>query len=493
MLKYIINFLIKICLINIFTIKMFSQNCCDECFKHCKKILCKKNDDNSDLDDNSDFDNNLDLNNKNDNSNLNNNLDLDDNSDLDNNQKEYFKSLLEDFDKNIKIFNNSIFSENLDSTEAEYTIVTDGTTNNNGILGQGSYGTVYKVKNKKGKYFALKRVFIDERYEFSIKKEIQILVKCRDCKNVIKIVDVYKDTCKYFWNSVYGYFYYIITEIYEGGDLKSFIDKCKSLSPGLSENEIISKKERYIYQMINAVKQIHDKGITHRDIKPANFFIGENDKLYLGDFGTATEIYDGLYIIGTPFYMYFCLNYMIEFEKKVPGVVNPLLKHCDLYSLMCNIFELIELDNFADYSGNCNVDFKKIFYDKNFDLLCPKPDFNSPDNFVNFMNFIISEQQNRFQEIQNNQIMQQYNYMNYFFQKQLMLLQAQQQLNMFSFSPILRWNSYLNKKQTKVNEGGYAFIINEIIQNLFTTKFTIDNVLNTPCFNYLKNKYKDKY
>ena len=84
---------------------MFSQNCCDECFKHCKKILCKKNDNNSDLDDNSDFDNNLDLNNKNDNSNLNNNLDLDDNSDLDNNQEQYFKSLLDNFDKNIKIFN----------------------------------------------------------------------------------------------------------------------------------------------------------------------------------------------------------------------------------------------------------------------------------------------------------------------------------------------------------------------------------------------------
>ena len=93
MLKYIINFLIKICLINIFTIKIFSQNCCDECFENCKKILCKKNDNNSDLDDNSDFDNNLDLNNKNYNSNLNNNLDLDDNSDLDNNQKEYSTSV----------------------------------------------------------------------------------------------------------------------------------------------------------------------------------------------------------------------------------------------------------------------------------------------------------------------------------------------------------------------------------------------------------------
>ena len=63
MLKYIINFLIKICLINIFTIKIFSQNCCDECFENCKKILCKKNDNNPDLNNNSGLDDNSDLNN----------------------------------------------------------------------------------------------------------------------------------------------------------------------------------------------------------------------------------------------------------------------------------------------------------------------------------------------------------------------------------------------------------------------------------------------
>ena len=489
MLKYIINFLIKICLINIFTIKIFSQNCCDECFENCKKILCKKNDNNPDSNNSSNFDDNSNLNNKNDNSNLNNNLDLD------NNQEEYFKSLLKNFDNNIKIFNNSIFSENPYSTDAEYTIVKDGTKWNNGILGQGSFGTVYKVRNKEGKFFALKKIFISEKDESATKKEIQLLIKCHDCKNVIKIVDVYKDIYKYTFNSTTnGYFYYIVTELYQGGDLKDFIEK--NNTTGLNDNQIREKKEKYIYQMINAVKQIHDKGIIHRDIKPANFFIGEKDKLYLGDFGIATEDYDGTYLIGTPLYIYFFLNYMIEYmngNKNIvnsQNIVNSLLKHCDLYSLMCTIFELLEHTYFADYNGMFNVSYQTILYDGNFKLLCPKADFNVSNDVVNK---IILVQNNLLRQIQNNQIMQQYNYMNYFFQKQLMLLQAQQQLNMFSFSPLKRWNNYISSKKIDININMYAYILNEIIQNLFIIKFNIDSILGTRCYKNLDNKYKDQY
>ena len=485
MLKYIINFLIKICLINIFTIKIFSQNCCDECFENCKKILYKENDDYLNLNNHQDLDNNSDLNNKNDNPNLNND------SDLDNNQEEYFKSLLDNFDKNIKKFDNSIFSENPDSTNVKYTIVKDGPKGNDGILGKGSFGTVYKVKNKKGKYFALKKNFIPEDAESVTKKEIQALIKCRDCKNVIKIVDTYKDTYKYTLNSTTnGYYYYIVTELYQGGDLKNFIEKCKNNNTGLENEEIIKKKEKYIYQMINAVKQIHAKGIIHRDIKPANFFIGENDKLYLGDFGIAIENYDGTYSFGSPLYMYFFLNYMIEFMKRDKDIANSLLKHCDLYSLMCTIFELLEHTYFADYNGMFNVSYQTILYDGNFKLLCPKADFNVSNDVVNK---IILVQNNLLRQIQNNQIMQQYNYMNYFFQKQLMLLQAQQQLNMFSFSPLKRWNNYISSKKIDININMYAYILNEIIQNLFIIKFNIDSILGTRCYKNLDNKYKDQY
>ena len=475
MLKYIINLLIKICLINIFTIKIFSQNCCDECFENCKKILCKKNDNNPDL---------------------NNNSGLDDNSDLNNNQKEYFKSLLEDFDKNIKKFNNSIFSENPDYTDAEYTIVKDGTKKNDGILGKGGFGTVYKVKNKKGKYFALKKNFIHENLESATKKEIRALIKCRDCKNIIKIVDAYKNSYKCKFNSMDGYYYYIVTELYQGGDLKDFIKKCKNT--GLN-NEIIKKKDIYIYQMINAVKQIHDKGIIHRDIKPANFFIGENDKLYLGDLGVATENYDGAYLNGSPLYMYYFLNYMINFMNGKQDIVNPLLKHCDLYGLMCTIFELLTYTFFADYSGNFYVSYQNLLYNEIFKSLRPKMNFEVPNDVVNKIISIQNNQWEQIQNNQNNQIIQQYNYMNYFFQIQLkQLIEEGYNLNlnlsMFSFSPLGRWNDYLLwNPNININKDMYAYMLSEIIQNLFITTFNIDSILGTECYKNLDNLYKKNY
>ena len=389
MLKYIINFLIKICLINIFTIKIFSQNCCDECFENCKKILCKKNDNNSALDNNnsdldnnnSDFDNNLNLNNKNDNSNSNNNPNSNSNSnnnpDLDDNQEKYFESLLDNdnFDNNIRNFDDSIFSENSNSTDAEYTIVKDGTKGKDGIWGKGSYGTVYKVKNKKGKHFALKKNFIPENEESATKKEIQTLIKCRDCKNVIKIVDAYKKDGTEIKDgeNVYGFYYYIITELYDHGDLSniSSIDNIKSHN--IKKYYIILR--RIIYQMINAVKQVHDKGIIHRDIKPDNFFIGENDKLYLGDFGCATENYDG---ISAGDFKYRCNHLLTYLETKGKGLkqdekFNKLYKFLDIFALATSIFHFltgrrflaqIDYKDFINENITADKKWEQIIYDR---------------------------------------------------------------------------------------------------------------------------------
>ena len=260
-------------------------------------------------------------------------------------QEKYFDDLLEDFDNNIRNFDNSIFSENSNSTNAEYTIVKDESKGKDGILGKGAYGTVYKVKNKEGKIFALKKAFVKEKYSFTWKNEIQALIKCRKCKNVIKIVDVYKKKeieKKYIAEDngeVKGFYYYIITELYDHGDLLSYISS--------RDNSEIKKYyiilRRIIYQMINAVKQVHDKGIIHRDIKPDNFFIGENDKLYLGDFGCATENYDG---ISAGDFNYRCNHLLTYLETKGKGLkqdekFNKLYKFLDIFALATSIFHFL--------------------------------------------------------------------------------------------------------------------------------------------------------
>ena len=313
MIKNKISLLLTTCLMHIITIEIFSQDCCKNICYCCKNICCGC----------------LYNNNK---------------KSEEEGQEQYFDDLLKDFDKNIKIFNDSIFSENPDSTNAEYTIVKDGTASNKGILGKGGFGTVYKVKNKKGKFFALKKIFILKDAESVTKKEIQTLIKCRKCENVIKIVDAYKKDGIEFKDgkNVDGFYYYIITELYDHGDLSDIrsIDDIKSNN--IKRYYIILR--RIIYQMINAVKQVHDKGIIHRDINLLNFFIGKKDyELYLGDFGCASEQYDGIYAGN---FRYRCEHLLKHLEKKGEELkhnenFNKLYKFLDIFALATSILHLL--------------------------------------------------------------------------------------------------------------------------------------------------------
>ena len=162
---------------------------------------------------------------------------------------------------------------------------------------------------------------------------------------------------------------------------------------------------------------------------------------------------------------------------------------------MCLIFEVLQGTAFADYSGNSFVSYQNILLNKNYEDLCPKTDFKVTDDVINK---IISAQENLWQQIQNNKIVQQNNCMNFFFQQQLMKLMAEENilnlnLNLFSFSPILRWKNYQSTNGIDVNKDMYANMLNEIIKNLFKTDFNIVSIMGTACYKTLDNFYKKDY
>ena len=58
------------------------------------------------------------------------------------------------------------------------------------------------------------------------------------------------------------------------------------------------------YQLLSAVKTIHDKNIAHLDIKPDNIFISQDFTLKLGDFGLSQSSFMPItYKVGTRSYM----------------------------------------------------------------------------------------------------------------------------------------------------------------------------------------------
>ena len=193
----------------------------------------------------------------------------------------------EDFDKISKIIpklnNNSVF----DLYAIHYK------------LGAGSFGTVYKVSEKKTKIpRALKMIrrevvqMQDGKYEFL--REIEILRQI-DHPNIVKLLEFFID----------DNFFYLILELIDGIDLYSYIHNREDFTE--NQAAVIMK------QLFSAVFYLHSKNIVHRDIKPDNIMILKdgngnfsNLELKLIDFGTCIYLKPGKFLkrqIGTPIFL----------------------------------------------------------------------------------------------------------------------------------------------------------------------------------------------
>jgi calcium-dependent protein kinase len=197
-----------------------------------------------------------------------------------------------------------------------------------GVIGEGSYGKVYKSLEKETKVFrAIKEIRKIKKTKYEqdrLIKEIMIL-RTLDHPNIVKVYEIYDSDD----------FFYIVTELCEGGELFDRLVKSRYFTEKVAA--LVMK------QLLSAVRFCHDHNIIHRDLKPENILLesdGDGLKIKVIDFGTGEIYREKKYLtkqIGTPYYI-------------APEVLsNKYNEKCDLWS--CGVIMYILLSGCPPFYG----------------------------------------------------------------------------------------------------------------------------------------------
>lgn len=143
-------------------------------------------------------------------------------------------------------------------------------------LGEGTYGVVYKAKDKlTSEIIALKKIRLEHEDEGVPSTAIREISLVKDCQhpNIVKLKDIVHSESKL----------YLIFE-YLDYDLKKYLEiKGGPLSP--------STVKSFLYQIVKGISFCHSQRILHRDLKPQNLLIDKIGNVKLADFGLARAYY----------------------------------------------------------------------------------------------------------------------------------------------------------------------------------------------------------
>jgi calcium-dependent protein kinase len=222
------------------------------------------------------------------------------------------------------------------------------------VLGEGSFGVVYKVKHSSLKVDrAMKEIkrnpkHVSKESELEVMNEINIL-KQMDHPNIVKIFEFF----------IQPNAFYLVTEFCSGGELFN-----KIVEKGPFSEEFTAF---IMYQIFSSVFYCHCMGIIHRDLKPENILIDSIDKknnllrIKIIDFGTAKLYEKGKVerkIIGSSYYI-------------APEVLNKNYNEkCDLWS--CGVILYILLAARAPFEGKTDQEIMAKILTGKYDMSIPQ-------------------------------------------------------------------------------------------------------------------------
>ena len=131
---------------------------------------------------------------------------------------------------------------------------------------EGSYGKIYKTTID-NRILLVKQ--IENRKYYNSEYLVSILIK------------PHSNLCKCIYKFTTTGYTYLFFNYYKKGDLYSRLEAIKL------EEKLV---KIYVYQMLNAVKELNNIGYVHCDIKLENFLIDDDNKLVLTDFGSIKPI-----------------------------------------------------------------------------------------------------------------------------------------------------------------------------------------------------------